>query len=207
MSKLGENIFWYKLLQTRYFWSSAVCNFSTFKVNFLCLILSESFYFFSLKNIILGAHFLSLKFYKNFNFWSTLFSKNEPNYCCLRSLKQFISKNYFLWVYSFIYILIMLGDHPDLPQPWTPYWQSILLYLLSITEGEAGGAWQTPGLQGRKSLSLGQRLANSLMSSKYICLSKHPYITSAIRLGGWFKKWQMVMKIYLSLPIRTTIWR
>ena len=42
MSKLRKNIF---LIQTtsNYFWSSAVCNFLTFKVNFLCLKLSESF--------------------------------------------------------------------------------------------------------------------------------------------------------------------
>ena len=68
----GKLFFWCELLQTRYFWSSAV--------DFLCLKLSESFYFFSLKNIILGAHFLLLKFWKSFNFWSTLFFKNEPNF-------------------------------------------------------------------------------------------------------------------------------
>ena len=37
----------------------------TFKVNFLCLKLSESFYFFSLKNMIVGAHFLLLTFFEN----------------------------------------------------------------------------------------------------------------------------------------------
>ena len=52
------------------------CQFLTFKVNFLCQKLSESFsFFFSLKNINLGAHFLLLSFFGNFNFWSTLFTK------------------------------------------------------------------------------------------------------------------------------------
>ena len=41
----------------------------TFKVNFLCQKLSESFsIFFSLKNINLGAHFLLLTFFDNINF-------------------------------------------------------------------------------------------------------------------------------------------
>ena len=44
-------------------------NFLTFKVNFLCQKLSESFsIFFSLKNINLGAHFLSMTFFDNINF-------------------------------------------------------------------------------------------------------------------------------------------
>ena len=88
-----------------------------------------------------------------------------------------------------------------LPLPWTPYWQSIVLYLLSITEGVVSGAGQGAGagLQGLEVVSSGHCWA--------IWLSEQPYITSAIRLGGWFNKWQMVMKIYLSLPIRTTIWR
>ena len=38
--------------------------------------------FFSLKNIILGAHFLLLTFVENFNFWSTLFSENGPYNIC-----------------------------------------------------------------------------------------------------------------------------
>ena len=62
----------------------------------------------------------------------------------------------------------MLGDHPDLQQPWTPYKGSIVLYLLSITKGEAVGSWQTPRLQGRKSFSLGQYLAYILRSLIYI---------------------------------------
>ena len=41
----------------------------TFKVNFLCQKLTESFsIFFSLKNINLGAHFLLLTFFDNINF-------------------------------------------------------------------------------------------------------------------------------------------
>ena len=40
------------------------CQFLTFKVHFLCQKLFESFYFFSLKNINLGAHILLLAFLK-----------------------------------------------------------------------------------------------------------------------------------------------
>ena len=44
-------------------------NLLTFKVNFLCQKLSESFQiFFSLNNITLGAQFLLLTFFDNFNF-------------------------------------------------------------------------------------------------------------------------------------------
>ena len=44
-------------------------NLLTFKINFLCQKLSESFsIFFSLKNINLGAHFLLLTFFDNINF-------------------------------------------------------------------------------------------------------------------------------------------
>ena len=44
-------------------------NLLTFKVNFLCQKLSESFsIFFSLKNINLGAHFLLLTFFDKINF-------------------------------------------------------------------------------------------------------------------------------------------
>ena len=42
--------------------------FLTFKVKFLCQKLSESFSFFSLKNINLGAHFLLMTFFHNINF-------------------------------------------------------------------------------------------------------------------------------------------
>ena len=55
------------------------CRFLTFKVNFLCQKLSETFQkIFSLKNIILGVHFLFLTFFQKFNFLSTLFTKIRP---------------------------------------------------------------------------------------------------------------------------------
>ena len=54
--------------------------FLTFKVNFLCQKLSESFQIlFSLKNINLGSHFLLLTFFDNINFSITLFSKMMSN--------------------------------------------------------------------------------------------------------------------------------
>ena len=37
-------------------------------------------FFFSLKNLILGAHLLLLTFFGNFNFWTTLFSKMMSNF-------------------------------------------------------------------------------------------------------------------------------
>ena len=52
----------------------------TFKVTFLWQKLSESLYLFSLKNMILGAHFLLLTFFENFNFQTTLFSKMTSNF-------------------------------------------------------------------------------------------------------------------------------
>ena len=53
----------------------------TFKVNFLCQKLSESFsIFFSLKNLILGAHLLLLTFFGTFIFWTTSFSKMTFNF-------------------------------------------------------------------------------------------------------------------------------
>ena len=44
------------------------CQFLTSKVNFLCQKLSESFNFFSFKNVNLGAHLLLLAFFDNFDF-------------------------------------------------------------------------------------------------------------------------------------------
>ena len=38
------------------------------------------FFFFSLKNMILGAHLLLLTFFENFNFWTTLFPKMTSNF-------------------------------------------------------------------------------------------------------------------------------
>ena len=43
------------------------CKILTFKVNFLCQKLSETFYFFSLKNIDLGQQLLSKTFFDKFN--------------------------------------------------------------------------------------------------------------------------------------------
>ena len=48
--------------------------FSTSKIIRIFLI------FFSLKNISLGACFLFLSFFENFNFWTTLFTKMVPNF-------------------------------------------------------------------------------------------------------------------------------
>ena len=55
------------------------CQFLTFKVNFLCKKSSKTFLMvISLKNIILGAHFMLLTFFETFNFWSTLSTKIRP---------------------------------------------------------------------------------------------------------------------------------
>ena len=59
-----------KFLELAFSWVNIVknCKILTFKVNFLCQKLSESFqFFFSLNNINLGAHFLLLTFFDNFN--------------------------------------------------------------------------------------------------------------------------------------------
>ena len=51
------------------------CKILTFKVNFLCQKLSESFQFFFISTYFnWGTHFLLLTFFDNFNFLSTLFS-------------------------------------------------------------------------------------------------------------------------------------
>ena len=59
-----------KFLSLSVSWVKVVKNgkISTFKVNFLCKILSK----FSLKNVILGAHFLMLTFFENFNSFKPL---------------------------------------------------------------------------------------------------------------------------------------
>ena len=56
------------------------CQNSTFKINFLYHKVSESFSFFSMKNMDLGAHFLLLPFFDNINFRITLFSKMTPDF-------------------------------------------------------------------------------------------------------------------------------
>ena len=57
-----------------------------FKVIFQCWKLVEFFWKeFSLKNIGLGDQLLLKIFFKHFDFWGTLFSKNVPNFCRLCS--------------------------------------------------------------------------------------------------------------------------
>ena len=59
----------------------------------------------SLNNIILEAHFSLLAFFGNFNIWSTLFSKNLPIFCRLRSsfevvyVKEILALNLFIYKY------------------------------------------------------------------------------------------------------------
>ena len=52
----------------------------TFKVNSLHQKSSESFSFFSLKNMNIGANFLLLTFFDNINFQITLFSQMMPSF-------------------------------------------------------------------------------------------------------------------------------
>jgi hypothetical protein len=49
--------FFIQLSTLKYLWSSAVCKILTFKVNILWLKLFESFFFNSLNNVIIRAHF------------------------------------------------------------------------------------------------------------------------------------------------------
>ena len=75
------------------------CKIRTFKVIFQCLKLVESFRKKnSVKNIWLGDQLLLMKFFENFDFQSTLFSKNMPNFCRL-NLRSIHNK--FLGVCSF----------------------------------------------------------------------------------------------------------
>ena len=91
-----------KILGLAFSWVNIVknCKILTFKVNFLWQKLSESFQtFFSLNNINLGAHFLLLTFFDNFNFESTLFSKMEAVFWrnlhkCTQDLKFFYWAGY-----------------------------------------------------------------------------------------------------------------
>ena len=77
-------------------------NLLTFKVNFLCQKLSESFsIFFSLKNINLGAHFLLLTFLITSIFKSLHFLKWCPIFD-ISPLQQFSKFNKFLRVCWFL---------------------------------------------------------------------------------------------------------
>ena len=73
------------------------CQLLTFKVNFPHQKSSESFSLFSLKNINLGAHFLLLTFFENFNFLSTLFTKIMPIFRSLDLEGMLIYQEIFLW--------------------------------------------------------------------------------------------------------------
>ena len=53
---------------------------SFFSIFFMSKIIWIFLIFFSLKNISLEEGFLLLSFFENFNFWTTLFSKMEPNF-------------------------------------------------------------------------------------------------------------------------------
>ena len=59
----------------------------SFKVIFQCLKLAESFQKKkkSVKNIWFGEQLILMKFFENFDFWITLFTKNVPNFCQLCS--------------------------------------------------------------------------------------------------------------------------
>ena len=97
-------------LSQMFTWVVKKCLNLTFKVNFHSQKLYESFWcFFSLKNISLGAGFLLLTFFKNFYFWTTLFSNMGPNFW--RSVWKSVkvkSKNYFHFNDFFAKIYSML---------------------------------------------------------------------------------------------------
>ena len=58
----------------------------SFKVIFKCLKLAESFQKkISVKNIWLEGQLILMKFFENFDFESTCFTKNVPNFCQLCS--------------------------------------------------------------------------------------------------------------------------
>ena len=60
--------------------------------------------YFKRPNIILGAHFSSLIFFENFNFWSALYSKNVHNFFQVRSIKQNTAKFTHLLIYMYIHV-------------------------------------------------------------------------------------------------------
>ena len=58
----------------------------SFKIIFQCLKLVESFQKkYSVKNIWLGDQLTLMNFFENFDFYSTLFTKNVPNFSQLCS--------------------------------------------------------------------------------------------------------------------------
>ena len=62
-----------------------VCKICTFKVIFWHQKSTESFWFFSVKNIWLRDKLLQMNFFENFDLQSTLLSKIVPNFCRLCS--------------------------------------------------------------------------------------------------------------------------
>ena len=68
-------------------------------------------FFFLLKNIRFEEGFLLSSFFENFNFWTTLFSKMEPNFW--RSVWTFVkvkSKNYFYFTVLYYTVLLLHGN-------------------------------------------------------------------------------------------------
>ena len=104
VGKFCTNIFLISIA-LNYFWVVKNCKILTFNVNFLHRKLSKSFSIFLLKNIVLGADFLLLTFFENFNLHSTLFSKMTSNF-------------WQLWICPLAYALI--DDHRELSQLWSP---------------------------------------------------------------------------------------
>ena len=66
--------------------------------------------FFSLKNMILGAHFLLLTFFENFNFYSTLFTKNMLIFRSLDLERMLIRQFIFLWKSAFYHSIKLPFD-------------------------------------------------------------------------------------------------
>ena len=116
MGKFRTNIFLISIT-SNYFGVVKNCKILTFNVNFLC---QKSFSFFSLNDIILGAHFSLLTFFEKFNFYSTLFSKMTSTFWRLRSSsKLLISKKYYHGIYPLVYALNVLEDHCEPSQLWS----------------------------------------------------------------------------------------
>ena len=78
--------------------------------------------FFSLKIISLGEVFFLLSFFKNFNFWTTLFSKMGPNFwrsvwtsMKVKSKNHFHCTDFFAEIYS---LLTQVRKTPPLRSHW-----------------------------------------------------------------------------------------